>query len=50
MGDPRKPRLFGVSPKWKKAMDGFFHGQSGPGAKDATEVKVCRVNDGGTGG
>ncbi len=25
-------------------------GVSGPGAKDATEVKVCRVNDGGTGG
>ena len=27
IGDPQKPRLFGVSPKWKKAMDGFFHGQ-----------------------
>ncbi len=27
--DPRKPRLFGVSPMWKKAMEGFFHGQSG---------------------
>jgi hypothetical protein len=29
IGDPQKPRLFGVSPKWKKAMDGFFHGQLG---------------------
>jgi hypothetical protein len=27
IGDPQKPRLFGVSPKWNKAMDGFFHGQ-----------------------
>ena len=27
IGDPQKPRLFGVSPKWKKAMNGFFHGQ-----------------------
>jgi hypothetical protein len=26
-GDPQKPRLFGGSHKWKKAMDGFFHGQ-----------------------
>jgi hypothetical protein len=26
-GDPQKPRLFGASPEWKKAMDGFFHGQ-----------------------
>jgi hypothetical protein len=27
IGDPQKPRLFGVSLKWKKAMDGFFYGQ-----------------------
>jgi hypothetical protein len=26
-GDPKKPRLFWASPKWKKAMEGFFHGQ-----------------------
>jgi len=25
-GNPEKPRLFWVSPEWKKAMDGFFHG------------------------
>jgi len=26
IGDPEKPWLFWVSPEWKKAMDGFFHG------------------------
>ena len=26
-GDPQKPRLFGASLEWKKAIDGFFHGQ-----------------------
>jgi prepilin-type N-terminal cleavage/methylation domain-containing protein/prepilin-type processing-associated H-X9-DG protein len=25
--DPQKSRLFEVAPKWKKAMEGFFHGQ-----------------------
>jgi hypothetical protein len=29
VGDPKKPWLFWVSHKWKKAMEGFFHGQRG---------------------
>jgi hypothetical protein len=29
IGDHQKPRLFGVSLKWKKAMDGFFQVQLG---------------------
>ncbi len=28
-GNPENPRSFRVLPKWKKAMDGFFHGQLG---------------------
>ena len=27
IGNPENPRRFRVLPKWKKAMDGFFHGQ-----------------------
>ena len=26
-GNPENPRRFRVLPKWKKAMEGFFHGQ-----------------------
>ena len=31
--DRRKPRLFDRSSKWKKAREGFFHGQPGPFAQ-----------------
>ena len=27
IGNPGNPRRFRVLPEWKKAMDGFFHGQ-----------------------
>ncbi len=40
IGDPQKPRLFGVSPKWKKAMDGFFHGQLDPGGSPVCSADV----------
>ena len=27
IGNPKNPGCFWVLPKWKKATDGFFHGQ-----------------------
>jgi hypothetical protein len=38
IGDPQKPRLFGVSLKWKKAMDGFFHGQLEKSGRQCSEL------------
>jgi len=38
IGNPENPRRFRVLPKWKKAMDGFFHGQ--------LSIKICEDSSG----